>query len=124
MGAFIGYGEVGVWLADGERDAFLDWYASNRCQRNDSRWIFCMSPGNRWTGCCIELNALIPHGEILEVTDADDAAATAALWPNARGMLLIISQITRGSWSHLVSSREAIEWRKHDVSLESVSKTN
>jgi hypothetical protein len=43
MGAFIGYDEVGVWATNAERDAFLDWFAENRCVRNDSHWEYCKS---------------------------------------------------------------------------------
>ena len=43
MGAFIGYGHTGVWANNRERDAFLDWFAANRCEPNDARWEYCKS---------------------------------------------------------------------------------
>jgi hypothetical protein len=42
MGAFIGYGDIGVWASNSERDAFLDWFAKNRCAFGDARWEYCM----------------------------------------------------------------------------------
>jgi hypothetical protein len=65
MGAFIGFGEIGVWANNRERDAFLDWFAEHRCCAGDSRWQYCKSDGSRWTGCGVELSVLIANGEEL-----------------------------------------------------------
>jgi hypothetical protein len=111
MGAFIGYGDTGVWASNPERDAFLDWYAANRCRAHDVRWEYCKSEAQRWSGRCIELDELIPKGELFEVSDVERAAAAAEFWPHVAQLLDIISQITRGEWQHLGSSREAVNWR-------------
>ena len=111
MGAFIGYGDNGVWATDRERDAFLDWYAAHRCQPHDQRWEYCKSEAQRWGGCCIELNELIPGGELFKISDAELSAAATEFWPNVAQLLRIISQITRGEWPHSGSSKEAVGWR-------------
>jgi hypothetical protein len=111
MGAFIGYGDTGVWASNAERDAFLDWFAAHRCQPHDTRWEYCMSEANRWGGCGIELEELIPSGEILEVNETEMAEAASAFWPHVGQLLGILSQISRGKWHHLVSSKEAVHWR-------------
>lgn len=114
MGAFIGYGDVGVWANNRERDAFLDWFADHRCAPGDSRWEFCKSEGNRWTGCCIKLDTLIPPGEILLITDEEYDRAKATYWPHVAQLLGIIESITRGEWKIRIDSRESIDWRRHD----------
>ena len=111
MGAFVGYDDVGVWMTNGERDAFLDWYATHRCEEHDSRWEYCKSPAQRWTGRCIQLDELIPRGEIFVASEAERATAATEFSPSMARLLNIISQITRGEWKHLVSSREAKGWR-------------
>ena len=111
MGAFIGYGEVGVWANNRERDAFLDWYAAHRCTSHDAGWEYCKSEAQRWTGRCMELDELIPRGKVFTVSEAERAAAAAEFWPDVARLLDIISQITRDEWHHLVSSTEAIDWR-------------
>jgi len=111
MGAFLGYNDVGVWASNSERDAFLDWFAAHRCADRDARWQFCMSEGNRWTGCCIELGELIARGEPFEVTEAERRAAAIAFWPVVSELLGVICMITRGEWQWLVSSTEAVRWR-------------
>jgi len=111
MGAFIGYGDVGVWANNHERNAFLDWFAAHRCKEGDERWQFCMSPGNRWMGCGIELAEIIPCGEPFEVTGDEQDACADEHWPHVSQLIGIISKITLGKWTHLVSSREAVEWR-------------
>ena len=111
MGAFIGYGRIGVWASNRERDAFLDWFAAHRCAPHDTRWEYCRSEAQRWSGCCLELGDLIPRGEVFVVSDTEYAGATTAFWPHVAQLLCIISQITRGEWQHSDSSREAVDWR-------------
>jgi hypothetical protein len=111
MGAFLGYDDVGVWASNAERDAFLDWFAAHRCAPGERRWEFCKSARNRWMGCCIELSALIPRGMTFAVTPAEQASAAEEFWPDVGTLLGIVSQITRGEWTHLVGSEEAIGWR-------------
>ena len=112
MGAFIGYGDTGVWANNRERDAFLDWFAAHRCEPHDERWEYCKSEAQRWTGRCIELAELIPRGELFEVSDVERAAAASESGPHVGQLLGIIRQITRGEWQHSVSSREAVDWRE------------
>ena len=111
MGAFLGYDDVGVWASNRERDTFLDWFAEHRCAPGDPRWEFCKSEGNRWTGCCIDLSDIIPRGEVFEVTPNERDAAVADLSPDFAVLLDIISAIMRGQWTHLVGSKEAVDWR-------------
>lgn len=111
MGAFIGYGEIGVWANNRERDAFLDWYAAHRCEPHDGRWEYCKSEAQRWTGRCIELDELIPRGEVLVVSDTEFAGAAIEFSPQVARLLRIINQITRGEWQHSVSSKAAVDWR-------------
>lgn len=112
MGAFIGYGEVGVWANNRERDAFLDWFAEHRCSQGDSRWEFCNSEGNRWTGCGIELDDLLKKGEHLKLTGDEYFCAAERFWPEVAQLLGIIDSITRGEWQIRVDSRTAIDWRR------------
>jgi len=111
MGAFIGYDDIGVWANNRERDAFLDWYATHRCQLHDARWEYCKSEAQRWTGRCIQLGELIPRGELFEVSNVERSTAAAEFWPHVAQLLGIISQITRGEWHHSVSSKESVDWR-------------
>ncbi len=111
MGAFIGYNNIGIWASNRERDSFLDWYAEHRCTRDDARWNYCTSSAQRWMGRCIELEELIPFGESFEVTEAEFQSAANDFSPHVAQLLVIISQITSGKWLHLVSSKEAINWR-------------
>jgi len=111
MGAFLGYGDVGVWASNRERDAFLDWFAAHRCMAGDATWQFCKSEGNRWTGCGINLDDLIPRGTLFVVSPEEKASADAEYWAEVGILLGIVSQITLGEWKHLVSSREAVDWR-------------
>jgi hypothetical protein len=111
MGAFLGYGDIGVWASNSERDAFLNWFADNRCTPHDAKWEYCKSEGQRWMGRCIDLEDLIPRGEVLEVTDAERTMATARFGLCMGPLLGIISQITRGEWGHMISSKEAVNWR-------------
>ncbi len=77
MGAFTGYGDVGVWANNGERDSFLDWFAKHRCTPGDARWEYCKSGAQRWTGRCIDLGDLIPSGHPLGLTEEEyDRAAS------------------------------------------------
>jgi hypothetical protein len=114
MGAFIGYGHVGVWANNQERNDFLDWYANHRCRPGDATWEYCKSEGHRWTGCCIELADLVPRGQRLIVTDAEHGEAAKEHGPNVAKLLRIIAEITSGEWQHVNGSREAENWRDAD----------
>ena len=112
MGAFIGYNEIGVWASNSERDAFLDWFADHRCLPGDARWRYCLSEENRWMGCCIELEDLLPKGQRLELTPEEYSCAVVAFWPHFAQLLGIIETITRGEWRIAVDSRAAVNWRR------------
>jgi hypothetical protein len=112
MGAFIGYGDVGVWANNGERNAFLDWFAEHRCTPGDTRWEYCKSGAQRWTGCCIDLEDIIPPGQALGLTEAEYDRAAAEFWPHVAQLLGIIESITRGEWQIRVNSRASIDWRR------------
>jgi len=101
---------VGVWMSNGLRDCFLDWYADNRCVPGDERWEFCKSDGHRWPGCCIALEDVIPDREILEVSDEELEAAEKEVTQWFRQVLRIIADITTGAWTHAGSSWEAVAW--------------
>ena len=118
MGAFIGYGDVGVWASNRERDAFQDWFADNRCAPNDARYEFCRSEGIRWTGCCINLEALIPRSEPFAISDDEYEQAKTIYWPHVAHLLGIIESIARGEWNIKVDSKEAIDWRRPDQAPE------
>jgi hypothetical protein len=109
--AFIGSGEIGVWVSNGERDAFLDWFAAHRCALHDARWEYCMSEAHRWSGCCLELRYLIPCGEVFVISETEYAEAGAEFWPHVAQLLCVISRITRGEWQHLNGSGETHVWR-------------
>src|SRR5688572_15833578 len=115
MGAFLGYGDVGVWAGNAERDTFLDWFAEHRCASGDARWRFCKSDANRWPGCCIDLSVIIPREDVFKVTPEERAAATAQFGPDFAALLDIIGAITRGAWTHSVSSREALQLRPQAI---------
>lgn len=112
MGAFIGYGDVGVWASNGERNTFLDWFAAHRCIQGDAHWEYCNSEAQRWTGRCIDLSDLIPKGEILEITNDEYAQAVAEHWPDFARLLGIIESITRGDWHLRVDMKESMDWRR------------
>ena len=114
MGAFIGYGDACVWANNRERDAFLDWFADNRCAVDDSRYPFCKSEGNRWTGCGIDLHQLIPQSEVFAITDDEYDQAAATYWPHVAQLLGNVESITEGEWKIRVDSRAAIDWRRPD----------
>jgi hypothetical protein len=111
MGAFIGYDEIGVWASNSDRNDFLDWFAAHRCQAHDARWEYCKSEANRWIGCDIELDDLIPRGELFVISEAEAAAAASEFLPEVARLLGIISQMTTGEWRHHASSKEARGWR-------------
>lgn len=119
MGAFIGYGDVGVWASNRERDAFLDWFADNRCSPGDSRWKYCKSEAQRWTGRCIDLEDLLPRGQFLGLIPDEHAQAAVAYWPHVAQLLGIIELITRGEWQFRVDSRAAVDWRRDESIAES-----
>src|SRR3954452_23216224 len=114
MSAFIGYDHVGVWANNGERDAFLDWYAGHRCQRGDPMWEYCKSEGQRWTGRCIDLADIIPRGQILVVSDNEYDQAAKEHGPTVAKLLRIIARITTGDWQYVSGSPEAENWRDVD----------
>jgi hypothetical protein len=118
MGAFIGYGEIGVWASNSERNAFLDWFAANRCPPGDPRRDFCEGEGNRWSGCCIDLSELLPEGEPLQLTEEEYSQAKDAYWPNLAQLLSIIDSITRREWRIEIDSKAAISWRRPKIGLE------
>ena len=111
MGAFIGYGDVGVWASNGERDAFLDWFAENRCSPGDTRWEYCKSGAQRWSGRCIELEDLLPPGQRLELVPEESSRAAEQFWPHVAELLGVIDAITRGEWLIRVDSRASMDWR-------------
>ena len=94
MGAFIGYGEIGVWVSNRERDAFLDWFAAHRCAPHDARWDYCRSEAQRWSGCCLELGDLIPRGEVFVVSDTEYAG-----FGSAETMARAFEIAEAGGWS-------------------------
>jgi hypothetical protein len=112
MGAFIGYGDVGVWATNRERDAFLDWFAENRCVPGDARWKYCKSDAQRWMGRCIDLEDLLPPGNFLFLTDEERSQAASAFGLHVAQLLHILDSITRGEWELRVDSAEATSWRK------------
>src|SRR5262245_45669817 len=112
MGAFLGFGDLGVWASNRERDVFLDWFAEHRCSRGDTRWEYCMDGAQRWMGRCIDLVELLPPGEILGLTDNEYRQAAVEFWPDVAKLLRIIDAITRKEWSIRVDSVEATSWRE------------
>lgn len=122
MGAFLGYGDVGVWASNAERDAFLDWFAEHRCSPGDPRRELCKAEGHRWPGCSIELSEIIPRGEVFELTPAERTAAAARYGPDFPVLLDVIAAMTRGDWTHLVSSKEANDWRRRNMTTFSTSR--
>jgi len=74
------------------------------------RWEYCRWEGHRWPGCGIELNDIIPSGEVFSVSPDERSAAATEHGPNFALLLDIIAAITRGEWTHLVSSKEAVSW--------------
>jgi hypothetical protein len=114
MGAFIGYGDIGVWADNRERDAFLDWFAAHRCSEGDARWIYCKSDAQRWMGRCIDLEDLIPQGQILEISSEEYDRAATVNWPDFARLLGIIESITRGEWLLRVDMQASNDWRRDD----------
>lgn len=112
MGAFIGYGNRGVWASNAERDVFLDWYASHRCRWDDARWRYCKHHSRRWPGNGIELNELIPRGERFTVSEFELQQVAQKYASSVTKLLQIISDITHAKWKHSANSLEAVHWRK------------
>jgi hypothetical protein len=112
MGAFIGYGETGVWASNSDRDTFLDWFAAHRCTEGDDRWDYCKSGAQRWNGRCIDLEDLIPKGKILAITSEEYDRASAEYWPDFARLLGIIESITRGEWHLRDDMKESGQWRR------------
>ena len=115
MGAFFRYGDVGVWASNRERNAFLDWFAENRCAHGDQRWEHCKSEGNRWTGCGVNLEELIPRGSHLDFTGEEYFLALETYGPHIAQLLGIVDAISRGGCRTTVSSRAALDWRRDHV---------
>src|SRR5262245_31017799 len=90
MGAFIGDADMGIWVSNGERDAFLDWFAEHRCRQGDTRWGYCMDGAQRWMGRCIDLDELLQPGEILALTDNEYRQSAVEFGPDFTKMLRII----------------------------------
>ncbi len=65
---------------------------------------------NRFMGACIQLEELIPKGEILVVSNRELADAAVEFGPRFAAMLSVISQISRGEWHYTVDSEEALRW--------------
>jgi hypothetical protein len=112
MGAFIGYGDVGVWANNRERDTFLDWFALHRCTVDDARWAYCKSDAQRYSGRCIDLEELIPCGTILEISDEEYIQAAVEHWPDFARLLGIIESITRGDWQLRDDMKASNSWRR------------
>lgn len=112
MGAFIGYADVGVWANNAERNAFLDWFAENRCVTGDSLWEYCKFEGHRWNGYCIDLEDLVPKGVHLSLTDEEYSNAAKTFWPHVAQLLGIINSITTGEWQIRVDSKASVNWRR------------
>ena len=96
MGAFIGDADMGIWVSNGERDAFLDWFAEHRCRQGDTRWEYCMGGAQRWMGRCIDLDELLEPDEILALTDNEYRQSAVEFGPDFTKMLRIIDTISRG----------------------------
>lgn len=111
MGAFIGKGEIGIWASNDERDAFLDWFAENRCSPSDERWRWCKSEAQRWAGRCIDLDEFLQAPDFFQVDDLELQQASARYGPDVSKLLKHIAEICRGEWQHRVDSKEAIPWR-------------
>jgi len=110
MGAFIGVGDVGIWASNGERNAFLDWFARFRCSPGDARWQWCKSEAQRWTGRCLDLSEFLGNDEDFHVTDAE-LSFVAQTDPTLAQLLKHIEEIRRGEWKHRGDSKEAVWWR-------------
>jgi hypothetical protein len=112
VGAFIGYGEVGVWASNRERDAFLDCFAEHRCSPGDSGWEYCRPVAQGWTGRRIDLEDLIPAGQPVGLTKEEYSQA-ADFRPDVAQLLDIIEAITRGEWQIRVDGRASIDGRRN-----------
>jgi hypothetical protein len=114
MGAFIGTNEIGIWVSNGMRDDFLDWFAEHRCVEHDPRWDFCKSEGNRWPGANVELSDLLPsgHATALNLTTNEIEQAKAEYPWRLDQLLIVVDQILRGEWLHHAGSDEAMNWKK------------
>src|SRR5687767_1699743 len=110
MTAFIGRQSRGVWVTNGERDDFLDWFAAHRCRPGDTRHSLCLGGTWRWPGCGVELERLLASDEALQPTAAelDEAGRRSAYLPQ---ILDIVSRVAAGTWRHDVGSSEARWWR-------------
>jgi hypothetical protein len=117
MGAFIERSSkgdrIGIWVSNGDRDAFLDWFAEHRCQPHDAEWNFCMSPGNRWSGCGLDLDKLLlSDQQPLELAEAELRDLSPDYQARFARMLQVLAQICTGEWKHHLGSEEAHSWWK------------
>jgi hypothetical protein len=110
MGAFLGYGDIGVWATNEERHVFLDWFAEHRCGWGDTRWEYCMNEAQRWMGRCIDLDELLLPSEILGLTD-DEYKQAVEFGLVVAKLLRIINATARREWNIRVDSVEATSWR-------------
>ena len=116
MGAFIkrrSKGDrIGIWVSNGDRNAFLDWFAEHRCQPDDAEWNFCMCPGNRWSGCGLDLDELLPDQQTLEFTEEELRNSLTHSRSRFARMLHIFAQISKGEWKYSLGSEEAVTWEQ------------
>jgi hypothetical protein len=114
MSAALHIGDIGFWVTNGMRDEFLDWFAEHRCVTGDAQWEFCMSQGNRWPGCDIDLACLFADGQVhgLALLESEiDEARRSHPWGLA-DLLVLIDQVLVGTWTHRLDAPEAYKWRK------------
>ncbi|MCE9635578.1 MAG: hypothetical protein K8T90_07730 [Planctomycetes bacterium] len=111
MGSLIHRGETGVWVSNGHRNDFLDWFAAHRCQPNDERWQYCKSEGHRWTGFCLDLDDLLRSAEVLELTADELARAKQEHGFEGPQLLAVISKVTKGEWPYRNGDLDAQYWR-------------
>jgi len=114
MSAALHIGDVGFWVSNGMRDVFLDWFAEHRCRRGDAQWDFCMSDGNRWPGCDIDLGHLFAlgqvHGLALLPSEIDEARSKHP-W-GLGDLLVVVDQVLVGTWTHRLDAPETYKWEK------------
>lgn len=95
--------EIGVWRNNRAGVWFLDWFAEHRCVRGDELWAYCKDDAQRWPGRGVDLHALVPDGDVIELTDAELDAAYGND-PNNAQLLLELAAVTRGEWTGTVDS--------------------
>lgn len=110
MGALIHRGKHGFWASNGERDAFLDWFAEARCATGDPRRARCLDEGQRFSGCGLDLDELLRSDEALVVSPAE-LAEVGRDRPYLVRVLNMVALVTSGRWPHDKGSEEAVWWR-------------